>query len=254
MTRKPPEPPRYGVWTRAVAAVNAETEARADAAGVEPVRGAGVPHAGRQRADLWAKLVGLLDDLNREAAARLEAALHDPLASEELVCAVEHWERMKDGLGAARANVGLKRGAVAVCLRETREGVPDGFATGDLVDRTIVLACEVEGRVGIPDANEMKAAAREYAHAARRLRAALARAEAAAPKAVAPPPDPGKAARERLAAGVCRALGGEVDGAFEEVFGAIWRALTDDDADNPDPPHMQATRDYIRDLKENGGL
>ena len=254
MTRKPPEPPRDGAWARAVATVNAETEARAHAAGVEPVRGAGVPHAGRQRPDLWEMMTGLLGDLNGDAAARLTAALHDPLASEELICAVEHWERMKDGLAAARANVGLKRGAVAVRLRETREGLPDGFAAGDLVDQTIILACEGEGRVGIEGANELKAAAREYAHAARRLRAALARAEAAAPKAKAPPPDPGKAARERLAAGVCRALGGEVDGAFEEAFGAIWRALTDDDADNPDPPHMQATRDYIRDLKKNGGL
>lgn len=254
MTRKPPNPPEEGVWTRAIASVNAETEARAEAAGVAPVGGAGVPHAGRQHPDLWAKLVGLLDDLDGEAAARLDAALRDPLASEELVGALEAWKATNGALATARDHYGIKQGAVATRLRETREGVPDETALADLIAGLALDGAEIEGQPGAPRAHELSDAAREYAAAARRLRAALARAEKAAPRAKARQPDPAKPARHRLAADLCRALGGEIDGANAAVFAAVWRNVTKDNADNPDPPNMQATRTHLHALKKNGRL
>ncbi|KZY47986.1 hypothetical protein A3731_07280 [Roseovarius sp. HI0049] len=197
----------------------------------------------------------VLDTLYGKAAERLGAALRDPLASEALVGVLETWEATDGTLAAARERHGIKHGgAVAVRLRETRAAVPNESANADLVARVVFDAIEIEGRFGIDEANELKRAARAYADAARRLRDALARAEDAAPKPKARQPDRGKAARQRLAADLCRALGGETDEAFWEVFAAVWRALDKDNADNPDPPNMQDIRAHLKKMRMKGNL
>ena len=211
-------------------------------------------HAGEERPDLWETLLDVLDMLDGDAAERLDAALRDPMASEALVTALETWEATDGALEAARERMALPRGAVAVRLREAREALPDSRALADLAAGVVLDATEIEGRLGVAEAKELKRAARAYDLAARRLHHALERAEKAAPKAKARPPDRAKAARLRLAASLCRALGGEIDPAFDAVFRAVYRALVGDDPDHPDPPNMQATRRHLRELKEKGEL
>lgn len=254
MSRKPPEPPKEGAWTRAIAEVNAETKARADAAGVEAVRGAPVLHAGRERPEFWRRLCWALDRLDGEARDRLDAALRDPAQSEALVGAMEQWEATSGALAHGRARLGIPPGAVAVRLREAREGLPDETALADLIACLTLDGAEIEGRSDAPRAHEVTDAAREYARAARRLRDALARAEAAAPKANAPRPSRAKAARLGLADDLCRALGGQIDSAFWQIFASLWFALDGDDRDRIEPPDMQATREHLKKLRECGDL
>ena len=82
----------------------------------------------------------------------------------------------------------------------------------------------------------------------------MAQAEKAAPKAKSAPRSAAKAARHRLAEDLYWTLGGEADDAFWEVYSAVWRALGNDDPDNPDPPNMQELRAHLKEFRMNHGL
>lgn len=160
MSGKRPEPPRKGVWTRAIEDINAETEARAAAAGAEPVRGGGAPHAGH--------------GLEGDAAKRLDAALRAPLTGESLVAALEAWEiREGDPVAAYRAREGIAdRRADRTRLRDVRkmlDRLPDDYMTETIPD-LIAVALAVEGCPGAPQGHEVGRVARK---AARPLIAAL---------------------------------------------------------------------------------
>lgn len=246
MSGKRPKPPDEGAWGPVIADINSRREARAAEAGVKPVGGGVVRHAGHRRRDLWDKLWDVAESLEGDAATRLNAAMQDPLSSESLVTTLETWEAKNGALAAERQRQGIEKGAVAVKLRKTRETLPDESGSADLIARVVLDAIEIEENQGTDEAKELKRAVRAYAGAVRRLRTALTQAENAAPKAKAAPRSAAKAARLRLAEDLCRALGGKDDHFFWEVFAAVWRALIIDNPDNPDPPNMQDTRAHVK--------
>jgi hypothetical protein len=252
------DPPSFSTWDKAVQKANAETAARAEEMGVEPMRGKLVAHAGVRRPDLWQTLLDVLGDLDGEAAERLAEALRDPARAEALVGALEVWETLDgDPVAEYRARHGIGDGkAVRVRLRAVREALdrlPDDYMATLIHDLT-AAALEVEGRPGAPQGHEVGRAARKAARALADLRALVDRAEAAAPKAKARQPSRAKAARLGLAADLCRALGGHIDTAFWQAFDAVWWALDGDDPDMTAPPDMQATREHLKKLRERGDL
>ena len=211
-------------------------------------------HAGHIRRDLWEKLWDAVESLEGEAATRLSEAMQDPLSSESLVRALETWEAKNSALAAAQKRLGIKKGALAVKLRKTREALLDESEAAEFLERVVLDAIELEENLGIDEAKELKRAARAYAGAIRRLRDALAQAEKAAPKAKSAPRSAAKAARHRLAEDLYRTLGGEVDNAFWEVYSVVWRGLGNDDPDNPDPPNMQELRAHLKKFCTNNTL
>ncbi|KZY30751.1 hypothetical protein A3731_24665 [Roseovarius sp. HI0049] len=141
------EPPEHGVWARAVADANAETEAsggraftadrlaaRADYLAAKTLEQAAdtpeklaearsavakakealrralprpLPHAGRRRPDLWATWIDVLNEMG--GSARLAAALRDPVRSEALIGAFERWEFFEgDPVAAYREHHGIE--------------------------------------------------------------------------------------------------------------------------------------------------
>ncbi len=230
MSGKRPEPPAEGAWTRSIAEVNAETEARAEAAGVEAVRGAPVPHAAHLHPDLWQTWQDVLDRLDGDAAERLRDTLSDPLSAEALVGAVATWEILDDDpVAVYRAREGIEdRRFDRTRLRDVREALdklPDYYMAGMIPD-LFAAALAVESRPDAPQGHEVRQAARKAASALADLRALVVQAEAAAPKARGGQPKAETQARERLFDNVRRALDCPDDAAFEETRRALWEALT----------------------------
>lgn len=227
MSGKRPKPPEEGAWTRAIAEVNAEAEARAEAAGVEPVRGGDVAHPGRRRPDLWETFWDVLDMLDGDAAKRLEAALSDPMASEALVEALETWEiREGDPVATYRQRHGdADRRTAKTRLKDIGKRL-DHLDIEDMIPRLVAAALAVEGRPGAPQGAHVGRAARKAARALADLRALVVQAEAAAPKARGGQPQAETQARERLFDDVRRALGCKDDAVFNVICQALWEALT----------------------------
>lgn len=217
-----------------------------------------VRHAGVRRRDLWQTWLDVLAEIDGKAADRLEAAMRHPMRSEALVGALQTWEATDNALADARARLDIPPEAVAVRLREAREGLPDDATLGHLIISLSLDGAQIDALPGAPHdelrQKDLLDAAHEYARAARSLRDAISRAEVAAPAAKGRQPDLATAARLRLAVDLCRALGGADDAPFWQVFGAVWRMLVGDDPDRPDPPDMQATRKHLRGLRQRGGL
>lgn len=226
MSGKRREPPAEGAWTRAIADMNAETEGRASEAAVEPVRGGNAPHAGRRRPDLWETWLDVLDMLDDDAAKRLDAALSDRWASEELVGAIETWEiREGDPLSTYRQRHGDADIRTAKTrLKEIRKRL-DHLDMEDMPPRLVAAALAVEDRTGAPIADKVGWAARDAARALTKLRGLVVQAEEAAPPRGGQPKAETQA-REHLFDAVRRALDCPKDPAFTETLRALWEALT----------------------------
>ncbi|MGR3461295.1 MAG: hypothetical protein ACU0AX_02650 [Roseovarius sp.] len=252
MTDEPPEPPRLGVWSRAVERANADTKERAKAAGVQPVKGKPPPLGGAyvvgKSGDApdsddgaqgrWSLLrrahATLRDDAdaNAQAAARaLGAMLDSPLHRDNLMGALAAYQHhAADPVSVARANRGdTARTKEATRIAREIERLTDMAERAlESADKLTLTAMNLEHLDTTPTAGQVRDDGRRAFRALLALRARAMElerhAETRGRREV-----PEVRARRALAVAVTKAYGAAsgagLDPVAKELFAAIWNAL-----------------------------